>query len=298
MDRFDCKCRHDWEITFEETDIPLHKQRRWSRENRSFNRTSACRLNFCGCGNIKHFLWSKVHEERINKNIHLLENMSGSKQTSFYWPVMSLFICTCADKKNLCLKIKECIHSKKVLWQLSIMQHLPTTFLVYYELDTIFVSCFLSSKICLERLTHLPFPDFFLSWCNSPHWARASSFTRFLDHTQRRTTVGRTPLGEWSTRHRYLCLTTHNTHNKHPCAQVGFKPTISAGQGPQTYALGRAVTGTGHDAGKHYKLIITKCINLFKTYAKTYIHLFSVFGGLFNSDAISSHCINRISISM
>jgi len=30
-----------------------------------------------------------------------------------------------------------------------------------------------------------------------PHqWARTSSFTKFLDHTQRRTTVGRTPLDE------------------------------------------------------------------------------------------------------
>ena len=29
-----------------------------------------------------------------------------------------------------------------------------------------------------------------------PQWARASSFTRFLDHTQRRTTVCRTPLDE------------------------------------------------------------------------------------------------------
>jgi len=28
-----------------------------------------------------------------------------------------------------------------------------------------------------------------------PMWAMASSFMRFLDHTQRRTTVGRTPLG-------------------------------------------------------------------------------------------------------
>jgi hypothetical protein len=27
-----------------------------------------------------------------------------------------------------------------------------------------------------------------------PQWLRVSSFTRFLDHTQRRTTVGRTPL--------------------------------------------------------------------------------------------------------
>jgi len=32
----------------------------------------------------------------------------------------------------------------------------------------------------------------------------ASSFLRFLDHTQRRTTVGRTPLGEWSARRRDL----------------------------------------------------------------------------------------------
>jgi len=36
----------------------------------------------------------------------------------------------------------------------------------------------------------------------------ASSFTRFLDHTQRRTTVGRIHLDEWSARHRYLYLTT------------------------------------------------------------------------------------------
>ena len=47
-----------------------------------------------------------------------------------------------------------------------------------------------------------------------PQWARASSFTRFLYHTQRRTTVSRTPLDEWSASHRDLYLTTHNTHNR------------------------------------------------------------------------------------
>jgi len=36
----------------------------------------------------------------------------------------------------------------------------------------------------------------------------------FLDHIQRRTTVGRTPLDEWSARRRDLYLTTHNTHNR------------------------------------------------------------------------------------
>ena len=71
-------------------------------------------------------------------------------------------------------------------------------------------------------------------------------FTRFLDHTQRRTTVGRTPLDEWSARRRDLYLTTHNNHNRQTSMpSVGFEPTISAGEGPQTYALDRAATETG-----------------------------------------------------
>jgi hypothetical protein len=35
-----------------------------------------------------------------------------------------------------------------------------------------------------------------LFWCNSPQWARASSFKIFLDHRPRRTTLGRTALDE------------------------------------------------------------------------------------------------------
>jgi len=73
-----------------------------------------------------------------------------------------------------------------------------------------------------------------------------SSFLRFLDHTQRRTTVGRIPLDEWSARRRDLYLTTHDTHNRQTSMpSVGFEPTISAGERPQTYALDRAATGTG-----------------------------------------------------
>ena len=68
----------------------------------------------------------------------------------------------------------------------------------------------------------------------------------FLDYTQRRTTVGRAPLEEGSARRRDLCLTTHNNHNrKTSMPPVGFEPTISAGERPQTYALDRAATGTG-----------------------------------------------------
>ena len=76
---------------------------------------------------------------------------------------------------------------------------------------------------------------------HSPQWARASSFPRFLDHTQRRTTVGRTPLDKWSARRRDLYLTTKTrTTDRHPYPTVGFEPTISAGERPQTDALDRA----------------------------------------------------------
>ena len=53
-------------------------------------------------------------------------------------------------------------------------------------------------------------------------------FLMFLDHTQRRTTVGRTLLDERSARSRDLYLTTHDTHNRQiSTPPVGFEPTIS-----------------------------------------------------------------------
>ena len=87
---------------------------------------------------------------------------------------------------------------------------------------------------------------FFFLWCYGPTRAMASSFLWFLDHTQLRITVGTTPLDEWSARRRDLCLTTHNTHKRQTVMPpVGFEPTTSAGERPQTYALDHAATGTG-----------------------------------------------------
>jgi hypothetical protein len=88
---------------------------------------------------------------------------------------------------------------------------------------------------------------FFCFWRDSPQWARASSFTRFLAHAQRRTTVDNTPLDEWSARRRDLYLTIHNTHNT-SMTMVGFEPIISAGDRQQTDALDGAATGTSHPA--------------------------------------------------
>jgi len=88
-------------------------------------------------------------------------------------------------------------------------------------------------------------------WHDSPQRVRASSFPRFLDHIQRRTTVGRTPL---LSSQRPLPDNTHNTHNRQTSMPpVGFEPTISTGERPQNYAFYHAVTGTGLQDGILYK---------------------------------------------
>jgi len=90
------------------------------------------------------------------------------------------------------------------------------------------------------------FFNFFFLWLCGPTWAMISSFLRFLDHTQRCITVGRTPLDEWSARRRDLYMTTHNTHNRQTfMPPVGFETTISVGERPQIYALERAATLIG-----------------------------------------------------
>jgi len=110
-------------------------------------------------------------------------------------------------------------------------------YLFYFESNGLHLSVFYCSH-------HMAF--LFLLWRCDPMRAMASSFLRFLDHTQRRTTVGRTPLDEWSARRRDLYLTTHDTHNRQiSMPPVRFKPTISADKRPETYALDCAGTGTG-----------------------------------------------------
>jgi len=103
------------------------------------------------------------------------------------------------------------------------------------------------SRMCVSEQYLRLADNIFFFLCKSPHWARASSFTRFLDHTQRRTTVCRTPLDQWSAHRRDLYLTTHTTLTNRQISMppVVFEPTISADERPQTHALDRAATGTG-----------------------------------------------------
>ena len=67
----------------------------------------------------------------------------------------------------------------------------------------------------------------------------ASSFLRFVGHTQRRTTVGRTPLNEWSARRReHTKLVT----DKYICPRRDSEPATPASERPHTNALDRSVT--------------------------------------------------------
>ena len=63
----------------------------------------------------------------------------------------------------------------------------------------------------------------------------------FLDHTQRRSIVGRTPMDVRSARRRDLYLTTHDSHKRQIfMLPVGFEPTISEGERPQAARLLRS----------------------------------------------------------
>ena len=88
-------------------------------------------------------------------------------------------------------------------------------FTPYYLVATVIHIVSTQSKICVCLYIHTHARTFFVAL--RPNADYDLSFVRFLDHTQRRTTVGSTPRDERSARRRDLYLTTHNTHDRHPC---------------------------------------------------------------------------------
>ena len=114
---------------------------------------------------------------------------------------------------------------------------------------------FLKSLWFCERVQHpehknirVPAVDYHLLltffWCCDPTLSMAFSFLSFLDHTQRRTTVGRTPLDEWSTRRRDLYMTTHNTHNRQTSMpRWRFEPAIPVSERPPDQTLDHVTAG-------------------------------------------------------
>jgi hypothetical protein len=92
---------------------------------------------------------------------------------------------------------------------------------------------------CLEKHLGELIDDLFYGTVapSGPGPLHSQGFTIILRHT----TLGRTPLDEWSARRRDLYLTTHITHNRQTSlSPVGFEPGVPASERPQTDALDRA----------------------------------------------------------
>jgi hypothetical protein len=70
----------------------------------------------------------------------------------------------------------------------------------------------------------------FVCGTTAPQWVRASSFMRFLKRTHRRTTIGRTPLDEWSAR-RKRPLPNNTQHSQ--------QTDVHAPGGIRTHSLSR-----------------------------------------------------------
>ena len=90
-------------------------------------------------------------------------------------------------------------------------QQIETEFSISVYTTACHLSLSLARSIQSTPSRHI---SFFLLWRCDPTRVMPSSFLMFLDHTQRCTTVGRTPLDEWSACRRDLYLTTHDTHNR------------------------------------------------------------------------------------
>ena len=106
--------------------------------------------------------------------------------------------------------------------------------LVFYSLVTVPTYLYLSYAAPII---------FFLPWRNSSRGPRPSHYWGFMI-ILRHTTLGRTPLDEWSARRTDLYLTTHNTYTwLTSMPPAGFEPAIPASERPQTHALDRVATG-------------------------------------------------------
>jgi len=88
---------------------------------------------------------------------------------------------------------------------IEVSQVTPVTFAHFGLLQALTLFRALSASLSVKLILAGPYKisdkiaDFraiSFSWRDSPLVGLASSFTRFLDHTQRHTTVGRTPLDE------------------------------------------------------------------------------------------------------
>ena len=177
--------------------------------------------------------WTLVSKIPFHKSF-----LASQSEWSFSHPIKKLQemnFCT-RLKGQICVLINEVPHSSTI-W--SFVEGCKAQTLVRMFID------FITRNVLMRTLQWILF--FVCFWRNSPSGPWPPRLWGFYI-TQRRTTVGRTPLEEWSARRRDLYLTTHNIHNRHTSmSPMGFEPTISVAERSQTYSWDRAATGTGYE---------------------------------------------------
>jgi len=100
-------------------------------------------------------------------------------------------------------------------------------------------------KECLRNL-HVSYYNSFLSMAQQ-HLAGQGLPIFEASRSHSHTTLGRTPMDEWSARRRNLYLITHNAHKRQrSLPPTGNEPPIPANKRSQTHAIDRAATGIGH----------------------------------------------------
>ena len=101
-----------------------------------------------------------------------------------------------------------------------------------------------TTKLTLECVSHKKYFNFYID-TEGPSGAGSSQYQDFTI-TLRHTTLGRTPLDEWSAATpRPLIDNTQHSQQTNIHASAGSEPAIPASERPQTHALDRATTGNG-----------------------------------------------------
>jgi hypothetical protein len=137
-------------------------------------------------------------------------------------PVISIPARTCI---NLELQPVPLVCRSLRQYTLSNLWRLPSEHSPLSRHESFNFEAFTSVHYCGQSLLFIPTKSTLFFWRDSPQWARVSWFMRFLGHTQRRTTVGRSLLDQWSAvADTSTWQNTTLTTDRHPCPRWGSKP--------------------------------------------------------------------------
>jgi hypothetical protein len=131
-----------------------------------------------------------------------------------------------------CITVPLYVTQEGTLIQQLAWAYLPST------VDTHWNSCCLrpvgaDTKCWFVNTFCTPLPRGATAPCG-PGPPRYWNYTITLTHT----TLGSSPLDEWSERHRDLYLTTHNNHKRHTSmSAAGFEPTVPGSERPLVLSL-------------------------------------------------------------